>query len=46
MKKPNQKKLTLHRETVGQLSAELLQEVQAGGKKDSDCCPSTLSCTQ
>lgn len=46
MKKLSPKKLTLHRETVRHLSAELLQEVQAAAKKDSDCCASTLSCTQ
>jgi hypothetical protein len=47
MKKLSLKKLTLNRETVRHLSAELLKEVQAaGGKKDTGCTTSTLSCTQ
>jgi hypothetical protein len=46
MKKLDQKKLTLNRETVRHLSEELTKEVQAaGGKKDTGCT-STLSCTQ
>jgi len=47
MKKLNLKKLTLNRETVRHLSAELLREVQAAGeKKETGCTASTLSCTQ
>jgi hypothetical protein len=48
MKKLSLKKLTLNRETVRHLSAELLKEVQAaGGKKvETGCTASTLSCTQ
>jgi len=48
MKKLSLKKLTLNRETVRHLSAELLKEVQAaGGKKETGCTTaSTLSCTQ
>jgi len=49
MKKPSQKKLTLHRETVRHLSPELLTEVQAaaGKQEKTDCTTaSTLSCTQ